>query len=83
MNKNRIYKFSRISEVCKYVVWIVVLNTGGTTNPMSKRRAMRIFKKELEKGDKTYLIRMYSSVSAKNHDKNRDFECGKTQKIKR
>lgn len=75
-----IISIPRIFPSCRYAVWLACRNTGETTNPMSKRRALQILKKELAKGKKPYLIRTYSSISAKKHDRDRDFECGKTQK---
>ncbi len=58
--------WSRISPACKYVVWIVQTSSSSTTNPMTKRAAMKIIKDRLAAGKHARLIKAWSCVSSKN-----------------
>ena len=64
-----IRSFPKINPSCKYVVWLVDHCNGSTSNPMSKKRATNLVKEAAKQGKTWSLIKTWSCVQSKNHEK--------------
>ena len=58
-------EFPKINPVCKYVCWIVGTSEESTTNPMTKRAALKLIKERQKKGLYVSLIKSWSCVQSK------------------
>lgn len=62
-------EFPRLSPECKHEVWSVGISETSTTNPMTRKRAVAIFKERQKLGIYAELFKAWSCVEAKNLEK--------------
>lgn len=70
--KNKIINYEeypKFNPACKYICWIVKTSPFSTTNPMTKKRAIKIIAQREKEGKYFKLIKAWSCVQAKNLEK--------------